>query len=340
MGRFLCACAGVCVALATLVGSAASAAALEPGWPFTDPASTLVSYGASYASPGGGSSVHSGIDLTAPAGTSVLGVVAGRVTFAGRVPAGEGATTIAVTIESGDVRLTYMPLSEASVRAGDPVAAGQRLGALAASGDRSHQDPHLHLSARRGSLYVDPGAFLLMPVASGGMSEPQAAPSPSLALAEGAAAAVPEVGAPVAEPAPAPESVPRVQPQNSPVSEAAVPAAAAASATAPQSATAPSAPGVSPLQTAASEAIPSAASVQPATSVVPAAAAVLPDRTRAALATDRRALATAGAAPAGALVAVAAVLGAALLWPLWRAAPVLSVPVAPEQHDVAAVVAR
>jgi hypothetical protein len=299
------------------------------------------------------------VDLEATAGSAVTAVFDGTVTFSGRVPAGEGSTTIAVTVESGDVRLTYMPLSEAWAVAGDAVDAGARLGALAASGDRSSADAHLHLGARRGSLYIDPMPFLLAPVASAGGGSSEPAPAP--AGASTAAAASP-VSAPA--PAAAPVTVIRVQPAAAaPVTSIRVQPAASTGVTAPSTVAAgqvvsvdgrvqaadtagahspAAAAHTAPGSAAAAEA--GAGAGTTATSPARArgnAAGMIPDAGLSAFAVDRRAEAISSAPmPVAAIVAIAGMLGAGLLWPIWRSVPAPGVAVTAQRQDVAAVVAR
>lgn len=83
---------------------------------------------------------------------------------------------MACTIEMADgTRLTALPLSEASVRAGQSIAEGGTLGRLAPDGDRSGDGTHLHISARRGALYLDPMQLLAPPVPA--QVEPETAPT-------------------------------------------------------------------------------------------------------------------------------------------------------------------
>ncbi|MDY0088222.1 MAG: M23 family metallopeptidase [Coriobacteriia bacterium] len=342
MGRLLRVCGCVLAGLAVF-GPVARAFALEPGWPFETSAPTIVSYGASYISSDGGSSVHSGIDVAVSAGTSVLGVLEGKVTFAGRVPAGEGATTIAVTVESGDVRLTYMPLSETPLSAGETVGAGQRLGSLAAAGDRSHPEPHLHLSARRGTLYIDPSQFLVPPAAVASSGEVEVVPATPL-VQQAPAATAPAAAPLAAEAEPELHGVkqqqPLVQTRPSSVSDARVAAGSGVASAEPQGVAAPHEGAAAPSHLPAAQGSPGFVDAGALAASVPPAAAVLPDRARAALTTDRRALATGSVVPQGALVALAGAAGVALLWPVWRATPVPAASRALKRQDVAAVIAR
>lgn len=335
-----------CVA-AILSPSVQAAAALEPGWPLPGPADAVLGFGESYVSADGSVSVHRGVDLVAAAGSAVTAVLDGTVTFAGRVPAGEGATTIAVTVESGDVRLTYMPLSESAVAAGDSVRAGARLGALAASGDRSSVDPHLHLSARRGSLYIDPLPFLLAPAAPTGGEASEPVPAP--AVTTPAAATVVAHPAPVTAAATVPAT--RVQPAAStgvaaPSTVAVGEGANVASRVQAAVTGGTHSPMVSAGTAPAGAAAPETKAGAVTTATQPArmrgnAAGMIPDAGLSALAVDRRAEAMSRMpVPPAAIVAIAGVLGAGLLWPIWRSVPAPGVAVTAKRQDVAAVVAR
>ncbi|MDZ4180436.1 MAG: M23 family metallopeptidase [Coriobacteriia bacterium] len=133
------------------------------GWPLDKAAEVTLGYAVSYPF-GDGESVHRGIDLAAATGDTVLAPFAGRVSFAGRVPAQGGGTCGAVTIEFGDgLKLTCLPLDDVRVSAGTLIEGGSIIGLLAASGDRSSSAPHLHIGVRRGDAYLDPMGFLVPP---------------------------------------------------------------------------------------------------------------------------------------------------------------------------------
>ena len=94
---------------------------------------------------------HRGIDLGAEAGAEVRAVADGRVGFAGEV----GGKPV-VTVVHGGLRTTYEPV-EATVSAGDRVAAGTVIGHLAAGHDcGSSATACLHLGLLRGDAYLDP----------------------------------------------------------------------------------------------------------------------------------------------------------------------------------------
>jgi murein DD-endopeptidase MepM/ murein hydrolase activator NlpD len=108
---------------------------------------------------------HRGIDLLAAAGSPVVAVLPGRVTFAGRI-AGAGV----VVVYHGDTRTTYEPVT-AVVRVGDEVAGGQQLGVLE-KGSHCAAGTCLHLGWLRGETYLDPsllfdnGGLRLLPSGS------------------------------------------------------------------------------------------------------------------------------------------------------------------------------
>jgi murein DD-endopeptidase MepM/ murein hydrolase activator NlpD len=108
---------------------------------------------------------HRGIDLLASAGAAVVAVMAGRVSFAGRI----GGTGV-VVVTHGATRTTYEPV-RATVRVGAEVAAGEQLGVLEASGHCT-AGVCLHLGWLRGQTYLDPadlfsaGGLRLLPSGS------------------------------------------------------------------------------------------------------------------------------------------------------------------------------
>ncbi|MGC3993778.1 MAG: M23 family metallopeptidase [Propionicimonas sp.] len=96
---------------------------------------------------------HRGVDIRGPVGARVGAAMAGTVVFTGTI-AGRGV----VVVSHGELRTTYLPV-EASVRAGDTVAAGERLGTLRAG----HPCPGgtcLHWGLKRGDTYLDPMGLL------------------------------------------------------------------------------------------------------------------------------------------------------------------------------------
>ena len=107
---------------------------------------------------------HSGADIGAAAGSAVKAPVDAVVSFVGRVPSGDAAehggdmaTMNAVSLRMSDGRtVTLMPLEDVSVTKGDAVCEGAVVGRLAARGDKSTKETHLHMGLKRGSTYYDP----------------------------------------------------------------------------------------------------------------------------------------------------------------------------------------
>ena len=93
---------------------------------------------------------HRGIDLLASPGSPVVAVLAGRVSFAGRI-AGRGV----VVVSHGDTRTTYEPVA-ASVTSGESVGAGAVLGRLELLGSHCLPRACLHWGLLRGETYLDP----------------------------------------------------------------------------------------------------------------------------------------------------------------------------------------
>ncbi|WP_309059562.1 transglycosylase family protein [Streptomyces sp.] len=101
---------------------------------------------------------HTGVDFPVPTGTSVKSVAAGRVVSAGW----EGSFGYQVVIRHADGRYSqYAHLSAISVKSGQSVVAGQRIGRSGSTGNSS--GPHLHFEVRTGPGFgsdIDPVAYL------------------------------------------------------------------------------------------------------------------------------------------------------------------------------------
>ncbi|MFE7858197.1 transglycosylase family protein [Streptomyces sp. NPDC057403] len=101
---------------------------------------------------------HTGVDFPVPTGTSVKAVAAGHVVSAGW----GGSYGYQVVIRHSDGRYTqYGHLSAISVRAGQSVSPGQRIGRSGATGNAT--GPHLHFEVRTGPGFgsdIDPLAYL------------------------------------------------------------------------------------------------------------------------------------------------------------------------------------
>ncbi|MFJ8193838.1 transglycosylase family protein [Streptomyces sp. NPDC096094] len=101
---------------------------------------------------------HTGVDFPVPTGTSVKSVAEGRVVSAGW----GGSYGYEVVVRHSDGRYSqYAHLSAISVKGGQAVGAGQRIGRSGSTGNST--GPHLHFEVRTGPGFgsdVDPVAYL------------------------------------------------------------------------------------------------------------------------------------------------------------------------------------
>lgn len=101
---------------------------------------------------------HTGVDFPVPTGTSVKAVAAGQVVSAGW----GGSFGYQVVIRHSDGRYTqYAHLSAISVKDGQSVVGGQRIGRSGSTGNST--GPHLHFEVRTGPGFgtdIDPVAYL------------------------------------------------------------------------------------------------------------------------------------------------------------------------------------
>ena len=108
---------------------------------------------------------HRGVDLAGRPGQLVHTALAGTVSFVGLI-AGRGV----VVVDHGDTRTTYEPVAS-SRRPGEPVAAGDGIGHLAAPGSHCPPRACLHWGWLRDETYLDPlrlvgaGPVRLLPLA-------------------------------------------------------------------------------------------------------------------------------------------------------------------------------
>jgi murein DD-endopeptidase MepM/ murein hydrolase activator NlpD len=93
---------------------------------------------------------HRGVDLAGTVGQPVRSALPGRVSWAG-VLAGRGV----VVVDHGATRTTYEPVA-ATVRVGDQVEGGQRLGVLELAGSHCSPRACLHWGWLEGETYLDP----------------------------------------------------------------------------------------------------------------------------------------------------------------------------------------
>ncbi|MFD5099967.1 transglycosylase family protein [Streptomyces albidochromogenes] len=101
---------------------------------------------------------HTGVDFPVPTGTAVKSVAPGRVVSAGW----GGAYGYQVVVRHADGKYSqYAHLSALTVREGQSVGAGQRIGRSGSTGNST--GPHLHFEVRTGPGYgsdIDPLAYL------------------------------------------------------------------------------------------------------------------------------------------------------------------------------------
>jgi murein DD-endopeptidase MepM/ murein hydrolase activator NlpD len=116
------------------------------GWPVTG--SVVRPFGLPEGPYGAG---HRGIDIAAPAGTTVRASADGVVAFAGTVAGGRY-----VSIDHPDgVRTTYSWLSAIAVHAGDTVSRGEAIG-TSGLGHPGVDPANLHFGSRYAGEYLDP----------------------------------------------------------------------------------------------------------------------------------------------------------------------------------------
>ncbi len=98
---------------------------------------------------------HEGVDIIAVAGTPIVAPARGRVVFAGRM--GDGAMVVALAHDNGLVSL-YAHLEDGplapTVKAGDIVQAGDRIGAVGLTGLTTGY--HLHWAVYKNGEPIDP----------------------------------------------------------------------------------------------------------------------------------------------------------------------------------------
>ncbi|NYJ34081.1 hypothetical protein HNR10_001962 [Nocardiopsis aegyptia] len=97
---------------------------------------------------------HLGVDLAAEPGARVRAAGSGHVYFSGRV----GGTPLVSVVHDG-LRTTYLPV-ESPLSRGDPVAAGDPLGVLAASPVHCRRRSCLHWGLLRDGTHLDPLGLL------------------------------------------------------------------------------------------------------------------------------------------------------------------------------------
>jgi murein DD-endopeptidase MepM/ murein hydrolase activator NlpD len=145
---------------------------------------------------------HDGVDILAAAGTPIVAPARGRVVFVG--PMMDGAEVVVLAHDNGLVslyaHLQMGPLAP-TIKAGDIVQAGDRIGAVGLTGMTTGY--HLHWAVYKGGLPVDPMATLLVPAPPVTPPAPTVAPpaAPVTPAAPRAAPATPNPQIPMGVPA-------------------------------------------------------------------------------------------------------------------------------------------
>jgi len=124
-------------------------------WPVQGPVLSTFRYGRDPFARG----QRRGIRIGAPVGTTVRSACAGGVRFAGTA----GTSGRVVSVVCGGWTATYVHLAALSVRRGEAVGRGQRIGEVGRSGRPRLRDSHLAFGVRRTGGrwdYVDPLGFL------------------------------------------------------------------------------------------------------------------------------------------------------------------------------------
>jgi lipoprotein NlpD len=99
---------------------------------------------------------HEGIDLLSPLGTAVRASAAGKVIFAGQGPEAYGLTVI--IFHGGRWTTTYSFLQKVTVKEGEEVKTGERVGLVGDTG--LAEEPQLHFEVRRNRVPLDPAKYL------------------------------------------------------------------------------------------------------------------------------------------------------------------------------------
>lgn len=106
-----------------------------------------------------GDDKHDGIDILAARGTAARASAAGKVIFAGQGPDEYGLTVI--LFHGGRWTTTYSFLDKITVKDGEDVRAGERIGLVGDTGLAT--EPQLHFEIRRNRAPLDPVKFLPKP---------------------------------------------------------------------------------------------------------------------------------------------------------------------------------
>ena len=99
------------------------------------------------------SRMHTGIDICAEDGSSVVAAGNGKVVYMGFSPI--GGRTIVIR-HNEKIRTTYLNIAECFVSTGDRVLQGDIIAAISAEDDPSSLSPHLHFGIIYDGYYLDP----------------------------------------------------------------------------------------------------------------------------------------------------------------------------------------
>ena len=96
---------------------------------------------------------HNGVDYACTQGAAVAAPVAGKVVSAGA----EGNWGTVVVLEDAAGRFWRLcGVADPAVKAGDTVAAGQKLGTVGTVGCECAEESHIHVEVKQGESYLDP----------------------------------------------------------------------------------------------------------------------------------------------------------------------------------------
>ena len=101
------------------------------------------------------SGTHTGLDIAAPSGTTIVAAASGTITFSGRK--GSYGNMIVITHENG-VQTYYGHCSKLYATVGQKVKQGEKIAAVGSTGNST--GPHLHLEIRVNGVAYNPQNYL------------------------------------------------------------------------------------------------------------------------------------------------------------------------------------
>lgn len=113
-----------------------------------------------WASSGGFSSNHAGLDLRAPIGTPLYPMATGRVTRVGVDP--EGGNVVYIEHPDG-IKTYYAHLDSINVQVGDEVSDDTQIGTVGKTGNAADTWPHCHFQVSQDGKTQDPAAYFTVP---------------------------------------------------------------------------------------------------------------------------------------------------------------------------------